>query len=611
MDAEALPAIPGFELIAKLSSGGMGDILLAHRKSSHGFEKLFAIKTIRGDKLYRPDVRAMFLDEARLLARLDHPSIAQVYDFGEADGTLYLAMEYVAGVTFGTLIKDTSIRLSPAVACRLVADVCWGLHTAHELRGADGELLGVVHRDVSPVNLLVTYSGGVKIIDFGIALMREREAPVTAVGVLKGKPSYMAPEQRHGERPDRRTDVYAACIVLYELLTRQKLFYVDITTPLTLDEMAARVGPPSRIAGLLPKGLDEIVLKGLAIEPRDRFQDARALKVALEAVIADVKGDTIQDFAEAELKSRREAHERLLKSLLARELEPQTRLMEDESAPIRQTMSAIPLVHCGPIEDKTEEEAMDQLFALGDSADAPFDEREPTKPEPTHPNAIDGEGPAPDPTASGELSAPGAPTSTKPDRPTRAPTSKPDAKQLPVYFVRTGVDAAVDRSASDLGVRPGPGRGRSIWAMLFLLGGLGGGAYFAVHAAGERDGAPPEPIERRPEARIEKRPEARIEKTAGKPVETGVDKPRAKPVDKAVVLAAIEHAATSSSSSSGAVDAEDEQRSSSRPPPSPKRAPKRRGHRAADKPLPIAHDLEPAQPQPRKRTLDKDLVTDW
>jgi serine/threonine protein kinase len=393
-----MPVIPGFEIIAKLSSGGMGDVLLAHRRGSHGFEKLFAIKTIRGDKLERHDIRAMFLDEARLLARLDHPSIAQVYDFGEVDEVLYLAMEYVAGVTFGALIKDSGIRVSPIVAARLIAEVCWGLHNAHELRGLDGEPLGVVHRDVSPVNLLVTYTGGVKIIDFGIALMKERQAPITQVGQLKGKPAYMAPEQRQGGRPDRRTDIYAVSIVLYELLARRRLFYMDLRSGRSFSEIAANIAPPSSIAGPLPPGLDEIVLKGLALRPEDRFQDARALKIALEGVIASVGGETLHDFAENELRSRRDEHDQILKALLSGD--PLERELFEERAESlsRHTISAVSML------ESPEDLVEDTVASLSEP---------------------------------GSISEPSGPSDTAPRGLSMPAGTEPPSKPAPLYFVRS------------------------------------------------------------------------------------------------------------------------------------------------------------------------------
>ncbi len=215
---------PGLEILTKLSSGGMGDVLLARRRGVHGFEKLLAVKTIRGDLARRNDIRAMFHDEAKLVARLDHPAIAQVYDFGEEDGLLYLAMEYVPGLSLNKLLVKRQRPVPHLIAARIAADVCRGLHAAHQLTDVEGKPLGVVHRDVTPGNVILTFDGHVKILDFGIAFMNERESPDTQVGELKGKPSYMAPEQLRGERVDRRSDLYSLSVVLHEMLTGRKLF---------------------------------------------------------------------------------------------------------------------------------------------------------------------------------------------------------------------------------------------------------------------------------------------------------------------------------------------------------------------------------------------------
>jgi serine/threonine-protein kinase len=308
--------ISGFELVTKLSSGGMGDVLLARRRGVHGFEKLVAIKTIRGELTKRSDIRAMFLDEARLSARLDHPNIAQVYDFGEEHGTLYLAMEYVPGLALNKLLAKRGGPLPPRVAMRIVAEVCRGLHAAHELADLDGALLGVVHRDVSPGNLILTFDGRMKILDFGIAFMKNRESPDTIVGELKGKPSYMAPEHLRAQGVDRRADIYSASVVLHELLTGRKLFTRETVVATVLAVESQQVARPSSIAGALPAGLDEIVMRGLERKPADRFPDARAMATSLDRLISELGGETLEAFVESELSFERESHRQWLQSAL-------------------------------------------------------------------------------------------------------------------------------------------------------------------------------------------------------------------------------------------------------------------------------------------------------
>jgi serine/threonine-protein kinase len=314
---DSLVSISGFEILTKLSSGGMGDVLLARRRGVHGFEKLLAVKTIRGELAKRDDIRAMFLDEAKLSARIDHANIAQVYDFGEEGESLYLAMEYVPGLPLNKLLQKRGGPVPPVVAMRIMAEVLRGLHAAHELKDMDGSTMGVVHRDVSPGNLILTYDGRMKILDFGIAFVKNRESPDTVVGELKGKPSYMAPEHLRGQGVDRRADIYSASVVLHELLTGRKLFtresvFATIHAVETLD-----VPKPSSIAGELPSGLDEVVLRGLEKKPQDRFQDARSMASALDKLISENDGETLESFVESELTFEREAHRQWLSNVLS------------------------------------------------------------------------------------------------------------------------------------------------------------------------------------------------------------------------------------------------------------------------------------------------------
>lgn len=313
---ESLVSISGFEVLTKLSSGGMGDVLLARRRGVHGFEKLLAIKTIRGELAKRLDIRAMFLDEAKLSARLDHANIAQVYDFGEASESLYLAMEYVPGLPLNKLLQKRGGPVPPVVAMRIIAEVLRGLHAAHELKDMDGTSMGVVHRDVSPGNLILTYDGRMKILDFGIAFVKNRESPDTVVGELKGKPSYMAPEHLRAMGVDRRADIYSASVVLHELLTGRKLFTKESVFATIHAVETMEVPRPSTISGALPSGLDEIVLRGLEKNPNDRFQDARAMAAALDKLIADCDGETLEGFVESELSFEREAHRQWLANVM-------------------------------------------------------------------------------------------------------------------------------------------------------------------------------------------------------------------------------------------------------------------------------------------------------
>ena len=314
------PNIPHFDVVTRLGTGGMGRVYLARRTGAHGFEKLLAVKVIHPDKKNEADVRAMFLDEARLVAKLDHPTIAQVFDFGDQDGALYLVMEYVPGLSIDDVLSK-SVSVPPLVCATIMASVLRGLHAAHDAKDLDGRPLNVVHRDVTPSNLVLTFGGHMKILDFGIALMRERSAPVTEVGQIRGKPTYISPEQLTGDALDRRTDIYAAFIILYELLTRQKLFTLDKHWR----ETAENITPPSEF-GELPDGLEQTVMKGLSFAADDRFQSAKEAAQQLETILASSGCETLASFVDRAFEPDRLHHERRLQTLLggAPAAEPKT-----------------------------------------------------------------------------------------------------------------------------------------------------------------------------------------------------------------------------------------------------------------------------------------------
>lgn len=302
-----------YELLHELKSGGMGSVFLARKRAKGGFEKLLAIKTIRAELSSRSELRTMFLDEARLLARLEHPAVAQVYDFGEQDETLFLAMEYVPGVRFSDLAEAGT---PPALALRLVADVCRALHAAHQLRDLEGQALEIVHRDVSPDNLMLSFDGHVKVLDFGIALMRGRQSPVTEYGTIKGKPPYLSPEQVRGQRVDRRADIWSTGVVLWELLAGRHLFRGDSIYTVALAIEEHEIQAPSVFAGELPEGLDAIVLRALARKVEDRYQSAQDMADDLLAIASSISAPSTVDFAGAALRPQREEHRAWLRDVL-------------------------------------------------------------------------------------------------------------------------------------------------------------------------------------------------------------------------------------------------------------------------------------------------------
>ncbi|MFL5354652.1 serine/threonine protein kinase [Archangium sp.] len=275
-----------YQLLRKIASGGMGQIFLALERGT-GFERLVVLKLILPHLAEDEDFLEMFLDEARLVARLGHPNLITILDLSEIDGRHCLAMEYVHGDDVRRLEKFARAQgraLPVGLVLRIIAEAAAGLHYAHQARDQQGQPLKLVHRDVSPQNILVGFDGGVKVIDFGVA-KAAGSASHTATGVLKGKYPYMSPEQANGMPVDARSDLFALGVVLWELLTNRRLFKGEsdlMTLRLVRD---CQVPPPSQLNPRLPPGLDELVLKALAPTPEGRFPDCGAFRLAIEDYI--------------------------------------------------------------------------------------------------------------------------------------------------------------------------------------------------------------------------------------------------------------------------------------------------------------------------------------
>jgi len=280
-----------YELIGHLATGGMAEIHLARRSGDAGFEQTVVVKRLLPELVASPAYVAMFLDEGKLVARLDHPNICEVYEQGKDGAEYYLAMPYLDGVSVQELIaqpRDPDRIAELRVAAGVIAQACAGLHHAHELRDADGAPAGLVHRDVSPSNLFVTAGGAVKVLDFGVA--KVRGASETEAGTIKGKQQYMAPEQLLGEPLDRRCDVFALGIVLFELATHQRLFKRAseyLTARATLEEPIPRA---DAIDPAIPAALADVIARALARDRAGRYADADALARALEAAMAPHDG---------------------------------------------------------------------------------------------------------------------------------------------------------------------------------------------------------------------------------------------------------------------------------------------------------------------------------
>jgi serine/threonine protein kinase len=280
-----------YEIVRKLAYGGMAELALAKKRGIEGFEKLVVLKRILPQYAENPKYIQMFLDEARLQATLEHPHIVQVHDIGVDQGNYFFAMEYVRGQDLRHILKAaarTGLPLPLEHALHIVTGIASALHYAHAKRDAQGRPLGIVHRDVSPSNVLVTYDGAVKLVDFGIA-RAERRQSYSRVGALMGKAAYMAPEQCRGETLDRRTDVFALGTMLYELTCGKRPFQgrTDFTI---LHQIATQdPEPPSSVHPGYPADLETIVLKALRRSPQDRYSTAEELQVALEGFARDQK----------------------------------------------------------------------------------------------------------------------------------------------------------------------------------------------------------------------------------------------------------------------------------------------------------------------------------
>ena len=278
------PTFGRYELLKRLAGGGMGEVYLARQRGIDGFSKLLVVKTLLPHLCEDEEFITMFKDEARVTAQLIHPNICQVFEFDQVGGVYYMSMEYLRGEDLRRLWKACEQKGTPLrvpLICRVISDAAAGLDFAHSLRDNKGEPYNIVHRDISPQNILVTFEGGVKLIDFGVAKAAGR-AQHTRTGALKGKYSYMSPEQVAGAEVDGRSDIFALGIVLHELLTGRRLFKADSDVQTLARVRECNVAPPSRLNPQLPPGLDAIVLKALAKDPNDRYRTAQEFRLAIE-----------------------------------------------------------------------------------------------------------------------------------------------------------------------------------------------------------------------------------------------------------------------------------------------------------------------------------------
>ncbi len=276
-----------YYILKKLAVGGMAEIYLARATGIQGFEKHVVLKRILPEHAKDARFVEMFLDEARLAARLHHHNIAQVYDIGQSGGAYFFSMEYLHGEDLRSVLK-TVATMGQKVPLRhvltIIAGAAAGLHYAHEKKGSNGQPLTIVHRDISPSNIVATYDGGVKVVDFGIARATERSTE-TRSGSLKGKISYMSPEQCVGRDLDRRSDIFCLGIVMYELSTVTRLFRAqpDESDYVVMDRIVnGKFDPPSLRVKEYPPELEAIVMKALTVDRNERYATAKDMLIDIE-----------------------------------------------------------------------------------------------------------------------------------------------------------------------------------------------------------------------------------------------------------------------------------------------------------------------------------------
>lgn len=294
-----------------------------------GFSRTVAIKRLHGNLARDPEFVSMFLDEARLAARIQHPNVIQTLDVVAEERELFIVMEYVEGESISRLLrsmKNAGTSIPPPIVGSILVGALYGLHAAHEAKSEQGEPLGIIHRDVSPQNVLVGVDGVPRVLDFGVAKAAGR-AQQTMDGQLKGKLAYMSPEQMLGEEIDRRADVYSAGVVLWETLATRRLFEGENQGALMKKVVAGDIAKPSSVVPGLPHGVDAVVAKATARRPEDRFASAWEMALAVEEALGGENVRKISAFVEScgrEAIARRTERVRQLESMTEADLAPTT-----------------------------------------------------------------------------------------------------------------------------------------------------------------------------------------------------------------------------------------------------------------------------------------------
>jgi serine/threonine-protein kinase len=329
-----------YSVFAELACGGMAMVYLGQREADHGFKRSIAIKRMHAQYARDPEFREMFLDEARLVAKIRHPNVVPTLDIVSREDALLLVMEYVEGESVAQLLS-TSGKVPPRIAAAIAQDALCGLHAAHEVADGDGKTLGVIHRDVSPANVLVGVDGLSRILDFGVAKAAGRSAS-TRDGSIKGKIPYMPPEQLWGSELDRTVDTYALSVVLWEMLTGRRLFRGETDAETMKRVVEDEVEPPSTLSAEA-RVLDEVVMRGLSRDPSKRFQTAMEMAKAIDRALTPASrleiGEWVGTVAKPALARRGE----LLRAMQRGEPSP----VPQEAAAVVTALTAAPQTAAG------------------------------------------------------------------------------------------------------------------------------------------------------------------------------------------------------------------------------------------------------------------------
>jgi serine/threonine protein kinase len=317
MDARAPLIVGRYAIYDRIAAGGMATVHLGRLVGERGFSRTVAIKRLHAHFAVDPDFVGMFLDEARLAARIRHPNVVQTLDVVVADGEVFLVMDYVEGDSFAHLMRILCERgeaMPPACASALIAPVLHGLHAAHEAKTDHGEALGLVHRDVSPQNILVGVDGVPRVLDFGVAKALG-QSHTTREGQLKGKIPYMAPEQIELGRVDRRTDIFAASVVLWEGLAGRRLFKAEGEAQVMNLVLHQPILPPSTYAPAVSAALDAVVMQGLARDADTRFATAEQMADALEEAAPPMPARKLAQWVQSLLGDHLSARAKLVQEI--------------------------------------------------------------------------------------------------------------------------------------------------------------------------------------------------------------------------------------------------------------------------------------------------------